>query len=54
MVLVVHSNAGYNNMPKARSRAGGHFFMSNNEDIPLPNKSILKIIKAVMSSSAEE
>ena len=26
MILAVHSVAGYNNMPKARSRAGGHFF----------------------------
>ena len=26
MILAVHSDAGFNNMPKARSRAGGHFF----------------------------
>ena len=37
MILAVHSDAGYNNMPKSRSRAGGRFFMSNNEDIPPPN-----------------
>ena len=56
MILAVHSDAGYNNMPKARSRAGGHFFMSNKDDIPPPNGSILniaQIIKAVMSSAAE-
>ena len=56
MVLAVHSDAGYNNMPKARSRAGGLFFMSNNEDIPPPNGAVLniaQIIKAVMSSAAE-
>ncbi len=28
MVLVVHSNASYLSEPKARSRAGGHFFLS--------------------------
>ena len=56
MVLAVHSDAGYNNMSKARSRAGGLFFMSNNEDIPPPNGAVLniaQIIKAVMSSAAE-
>ena len=26
MVLVIHSNASYLSEPKARSRAGGHFF----------------------------
>jgi len=26
MVLVIHSNASYLSKPKARSRAGGHFF----------------------------
>ena len=56
MTLVAHSDAGYNNMPGARSRAGGHVFLSKNEDIPPPNGSILniaEIIKAVMSSAAE-
>ena len=28
MILAVHSDAGYLNEPKARSRAGGHFFLS--------------------------
>ena len=43
-------------MPKARNRAGGNFFMPDNEDIPLPNGSILNIAqisKAVMPSVAE-
>ena len=56
MTLAAHSDAGYNNMPGARSRVGGHFFLLNNEDIPPPNGSILniaQIIKAVMSSAAE-
>ena len=56
MILAAHSDTGYNNMPEARSRSGGLFFLSNNEDIPPPNGSILniaQIIKAVMSSAAE-
>ena len=36
MKLVVHSNASYLSKPKARSRAGGHFFLSNDSLIP-PN-----------------
>jgi hypothetical protein len=28
MVLAVHSNASYLSKPKAQSRAGGHFFLS--------------------------
>jgi hypothetical protein len=34
MILAVHSDAGYCNKKKARSRAGGHFFLSNDETIP--------------------
>jgi hypothetical protein len=33
MVLAVHSNASYLSKPKARSRAGGHMFMSVNNNI---------------------
>ena len=56
MVLLVHSDASYHNMPKANIRARGHFFMSNNGDIPPQNELILKIAhitKAVMSSAGE-
>ena len=56
MVLAAHSDAGYLNEAGARSRAGGHFFLSTNEEIPPNNGSILnvaQIIKAVMSSAAE-
>ena len=56
MVLAVHSDAGYLNESNARSRAGGHFFMSNNSPIPPNNGAILniaQIIKGVMSSAAE-
>ena len=52
----VHSNAGYCNKKKARSRAGGHFFLSNDETFPPNNGVILTnatIINAVMSSAAE-
>jgi hypothetical protein len=56
MVLSVHSNAGYCNEKKARSRAGGHFYFSNNDPIPPNNGAIFTIttiIKNVMSSAAE-
>ncbi len=36
MVLAVHSNASYLSKPKARSRARGHFILSNDTTIP-PN-----------------
>ncbi len=56
MILAVHSDAGYANEKKSRSRAGGHFFLSNDEKFPRNNGAILTIatiIKAVMSSAAE-
>ena len=56
MILAVHSDAGYLNEDNARSRAGGHHFLS--EDVPLPPNNgaihnVAEIIKAVMSSAAE-
>ena len=56
MILAVHSDAGYLNEPKARSRAGGHFFLSRNSNDPPNNGAILNIshiIKHVMSSATE-
>jgi hypothetical protein len=56
MILAVHSDAGYCNEKKSRSRAGGHFFLTNNDEHPPNNDAILTvatIIKAVMSSLAE-
>ena len=56
MILAIHSDASYLSEPKARSRAGGHFFLSSDEDIPRNNGAVLNIsqvIKAVMSSAAE-
>ena len=56
MILAAHSDAGYLNEPEARSRAGGHFFLSSDVDIPPNNGAILtvaQVIKNVMSSAAE-
>jgi hypothetical protein len=56
MVLAGHSDASYLSETNARNRAGGHFFMSNNEAIPSNDVAILmilQIIKTIMSSVAE-
>jgi hypothetical protein len=56
MVMAVHSDASYLCEPKAKSRAGGHFFMSTNAEIPTNNGAILNIahiIKHVMTSATE-
>jgi hypothetical protein len=56
MTLVVHSDASYLSEPKARSRAGGHFFLSSNAAIPQNNGAVLNIahiIKHVMTSATE-
>ena len=56
MVLVVHSDASDLSEPNARSRAGGHFFLSSDCEDPADNGAVLnlaQLIKAVMSSAAE-
>jgi hypothetical protein len=56
MVLAGHSNALYLSKSNAQSRAGGHFFMSSNVELPSKNgavSTILQIIKAVMSLATE-
>ena len=56
MVLAAHSDASYHSEPKGRSRAGGHFYCSNDSKYPPNNRAVLtiaQIIKAVMSSAAE-
>ncbi len=56
MILAVHSDAGYCNEKKSRSRVGGHFFLSNDDEFPPNNGAVLTvatIIKAVMLSAAE-
>ena len=56
MKLAVHSDASYLSEPNARSRAGGHFFLSSDATVPHNNGAILNIahiIKHVMSSATE-
>ena len=56
MVLAVHSDASYLSESKARSRAGGHFFMSSDRQMPPNNGPVLilcQIIRAVMPSACE-
>ena len=56
MVLKVHSDASYLSESKARSRAGGHFFMSKDVSYPPNNGSVLniaQITKTIMYSVAE-
>eukprot|EP00804_Cyclotella_cryptica_P010212 CCRYP_013824-RA/>CCRYP_013824-RA protein AED:0.39 eAED:0.39 QI:0/-1/0/1/-1/1/1/0/225 len=56
MILAVHSDASYLSETKARSRAGGHFFLSEDDPSPRNNGAILtlaQIIKPGMSSAAE-
>ncbi len=56
MVLAGYSNASYLSKSNAQSKAGGHFFMSSNVELPPNNgavSTILQIIKAVMSLSAK-
>eukprot|EP00804_Cyclotella_cryptica_P024374 CCRYP_018573-RC/>CCRYP_018573-RC protein AED:0.15 eAED:0.15 QI:0/0/0/1/0/0/2/0/392 len=57
MVLAVHRDASYLSEPKARSRAGGHFFLSS-ATATLPNNgailNIAHIIKHVMASATKQ
>lgn len=56
MVLAAHSDAGFNNVSKSRSRAGAHIFLSEDDPFPRWNGAVLaiaQIIKHVMSSAAE-
>ena len=54
--LMVHSDASYLSKPKARSRAGGHYFLASDVPIPANNGAALNtanLIKTVVSSVAE-
>lgn len=56
MKLAVHSDTSYLSEPKAPNRAGGHFFLSIDEEVPRNDGAILNIahiIKHVMSSTTE-
>ena len=57
MLLAGHKDNSYLSETKSRSREGGHFLMSNIIGFPPNNGKVLKIakiIKAVMSSAAED
>ena len=54
--LATYSDASYLSEPKARSRAGGHIFLSSDSSVPHNNGAVLNIvhiIKHVMSSATE-
>ena len=56
MTLAAHSDAGFANETKSRSRAGAHIFLSENDSIPRWNGTILtiaQIMRYVVSSAAE-
>ena len=56
MILDGHSDVGFNNKTKARSRAGAHIFLSEHESIPRWNGLVLtiaQIMKYVVSLVAE-
>ena len=56
MVIAIHSDASYLSEPKARSRAGAHFFMSSDRQMPPNNGPVLtlcQIMCAIMSSACE-
>ena len=56
MELAAHSDASYLREPKSRIRAGGHFFLSSDSNIPQNNGAVLNIyhiIKHLMSSETE-
>ena len=56
MILEAHLDPGFNNESKARSHAGAHIFLSENNPTPDLNGPILtidQIITFVMSSAAE-
>ena len=56
MVLAAHSDASFLSKSNARSRAGGHFFMSSDTNTPHNNGAVMtisQIIKTVLSSAAE-
>ena len=57
MKLAIQSDASYLSEPKARSRGGGHYFLSTGE-IDSPNNgavlNVSKVIKVVMSAAEAE
>ena len=56
MVLAAHTDAGFHNESKGRSRAGAHIFLAKDEPFPRWNGAVLTvahIIKSFTTSTAE-
>eukprot|EP00957_Ditylum_brightwellii_P091934 6999971-Ditylum_brightwellii.AAC.1 len=55
MILRVYSNASYLSKPKARSRAGGYFYLGNIQPYHMngPLLVLSQIMRNVMASAAE-
>ena len=56
MVLGGHADAAYLNVSKARSRAGAHIMLTEDNPVPAHNGPVLtiaNIVRNVMSSAAE-
>ena len=56
MVLAEHADAGFHNESMARSQAGAHIFLSENDPEPMWNEPVLTIaliIKFFMTSATE-
>ena len=56
MVMLVHSNASYLSESKARSRAGGKYFISKDVSLPPKNGAVLniaQIMKTIMPLESE-
>ena len=56
MILCAHSDAGFHNESRSRSRAGAHIFLSEDEPVPKwngPMITIAQIIQFVMASASE-
>lgn len=55
MILVIHSNTSYLTKLKARSRAGGHFYLADDgeEQTKAGSIHVAQIIRNVMTSAAD-
>ena len=56
MILAIHSDASYLTEPKARSKAGGHYYMADDdEEQPKdgPVHSVAQITRNMMTSAAD-
>ncbi len=56
MILCAHTNAGFLNKTKSRSRAGARIYLSENDPFPRFNGAVLsitQIVKFVMASAAK-